>query len=90
MKKIILLALGLAFAATVASAAELSTTNDTDHQYGWQDRAYVCQGLTKEQCTERLTMQSTGAVGGDAASSSGSSSGSTGGNGSTGGSTGPR
>ena len=84
MKKIIAsIVVALSLCGT-AVAADLSTTNDADHQYGWQDRAYVCQGLTKEQCTERLTMQSTGAVGGDAASSSGSSSGS------TGGSTGPR
>jgi hypothetical protein len=82
MKKIILTLIATAALCGTAMAADLSTTNDADHQYGWIERERVCQGLTKEKCEERLKMQSTGAVGGDAATAS--SGGSTGGNGSTG------
>ncbi len=86
MKTLIVAVTALLLASAV-EGAELSTTNDSEHRYGWQDRGRVCASLTSEQCEKVLMLQL--GTGGDGGATGGAGA-DAGDSGSTGGTTGPR
>jgi len=86
MKKIVLSIVVLVALTASAQAADLSTTNDENHRYGWQDRQRVCPvGMEQEKCQALVLQLGTGgdggATGGAGAADGGSAGGATGGTG---------